>query len=327
MNGSVATLEACTGMNGGINGKINGLLNGKKDLLKQSNIDSADPISFENVNISAKYILDRTKHRPSIGIICGSGLGGLADLVEQPDIFSYADIPNFPVSTCPGHIGRLMIGELGGIPVIVMQGRFHSYEGYPLWKTALPVRVMKLVGIKFLIATNAGGGLNKAFKVGDIMILKDHINLPGFSCQHPLRGPNDERFGDRFFPVNDIYSKELRDLAKELAHQLDLDEVVKEGIYTMVGGPNYETVAELKLLSLLGVDSVGMSTIPETLVAHHCGIKVFACSLITNLCVIDYETKLKPNHDEVVEVGKQRAQDLKEFVKLMVQKMATMDDN
>jgi len=319
MNGSVATLEAGNGINGTRR-------NGKNGLKKHpSVVESEDPISFENVNISAQYILDRTQHRPTIGIICGSGLGGLAELVKYPDIFSYADVPNFPVSTCPGHVGRLLVGKLGGISVIVMQGRFHSYEGYPLWKTALPVRVMKLVGIQFLIATNAGGGLNKTFKVGDIMILKDHINLPGFSCQHPLRGPNDDRFGTRFFPVNDIYAKELRDLAKQLASSLKLDEVVKEGIYTMVGGPNYETVAELKLLSLLGVDSVGMSTIPETLVAHHCGIKVFACSLITNLCVDDYETNLKPNHEEVVEVGKQRAEDLKEFVTLMVQKMATME--
>jgi purine-nucleoside phosphorylase len=318
MNGSVATLEACNGMNVGMNGKINGLLNGKKDLLKQSNIDSADPISFENVNISAKYILDRTKHRPTIGIICGSGLGGLADLVEQPDIFSYADIPNFPVSTCPGHIGRLLIGELGGIPVIVMQGRFHSYEGYPLWKTALPVRVMKLVGIKFLIATNAGGGLNKAFKVGDIMILKDHINLPGFSCQHPLRGPNDERFGPRFFPCNDIYDPEYMKISKKIARDVNLEGIVRLGVYAMVGGPNYETVAELKLLRELGVDSVGMSTIPETIVAHHCGMKVFACSLITNMCVVEYGTGIETNHEEVIEVGKKRADDMKDFIAKMV---------
>eukprot|EP00088_Acartia_fossae_P027597 TRINITY_DN2833_c0_g1_i11.p1 TRINITY_DN2833_c0_g1~~TRINITY_DN2833_c0_g1_i11.p1 ORF type:complete len:172 (-),score=41.15 TRINITY_DN2833_c0_g1_i11:976-1449(-) len=157
------------------------------------------------------------------------------------------------------------------------------------------------------------------------MVLKDHINLPGFSCQHPLRGPNDDRFGDRFFPVNDMYDRELRELARELASSLNLDDIVKEGIYTMVGGPNYETVAELKLLSLLGVDSVGMSTIPETLVAHHCGIKVFACSLITNLCIDDYDTSLKPNHEEVVEVGKKRAEDLKDFVTLMVQKMSTFE--
>eukprot|EP00088_Acartia_fossae_P027596 TRINITY_DN2833_c0_g1_i10.p1 TRINITY_DN2833_c0_g1~~TRINITY_DN2833_c0_g1_i10.p1 ORF type:complete len:334 (-),score=70.17 TRINITY_DN2833_c0_g1_i10:856-1818(-) len=319
MNGSVATMEAPVTRINGKNGK-----NGFKRI-SSTEKDSQDPISFENVNISAQYILDRTSYRPTIGIICGSGLGGLAELVEDPDTFSYADIPNFPVSTCPGHVGRLLVGKLGGVPVIVMQGRFHSYEGYPLWKTALPVRVMKLVGIKFLIATNAGGGLNKTFKVGDIMVLKDHINLPGFSCQHPLRGPNDDRFGDRFFPVNDMYDRELRELARELASSLNLDDIVKEGIYTMVGGPNYETVAELKLLSLLGVDSVGMSTIPETLVAHHCGIKVFACSLITNLCIDDYDTSLKPNHEEVVEVGKKRAEDLKDFVTLMVQKMSTFE--
>jgi len=316
-NGSVMTINNPAQVNG-----KNGF---KTKVFGSKEFESQDPISFENVNISAKYILDRTKFRPTVGIICGSGLGTLADLVENADSFNYSEIPNFPVSTCPGHVGRLLVGELGGISVLLMQGRFHSYEGYPLWKTALPVRVMKLVGIKFLIATNAGGGLNKTFKVGDIMILKDHINLPGFSCQHPLRGPNDDRFGDRFFPVNDLYSKDLRDLGKKLAVSLNLTDVVKEGIYTMVGGPNYETVAELKLLSLLGVDSVGMSTIPETLVAHHCGIKVFACSLITNMCVDDYESKDMPDHEEVVEVGRQRAEDLKHFVTLMVQKMANME--
>jgi len=282
---------------------------------------TVDPISYENVNESADYILKRTKHRPKIGIICGSGLGGLAELVQDADTFDYAEIPSFPVSTVAGHKGRLLVGLLDKTCVIVMQGRFHSYEGYPLWKTALPVRVMKTIGIKTLIATNAAGGLNKTFQVGDIMLLKDHINLPGFSCQHPLRGPNEEKFGPRFFPTNDLYDAEYRKTARKVGSSLGLDGVIREGVYAMVGGPNYETVAELKLLRSLGVDSVGMSTIPETIVAHHCGIKVFSCSLITNMCIVDYGTGLEPHHDEVIEVGQRRAEDLKRFITLLVKTM------
>merc|ERR1711892_1153593 len=156
-----------------------------------------DPICFEEISVCSEYILGRTRFRPKIGIICGSGLdppiGGMADQVVQPDIFPYSEIPGFPQSTVVGHMGRLVLGELNGIEVLFIQGRFHAYEGYPLWKTAMPVRVMKLLGIDKLIVTNAGGGLNPAFNVGDIMILRDHINLPGFSCVHPLMGPNDER--------------------------------------------------------------------------------------------------------------------------------------
>jgi len=282
-----------------------------------------DPISYEKISVCSDYILSKTTHRPKIGIICGSGLdpliGGLAELIKNPDIFPYEEIPGFPRSTVEGHVGRLLLGLLKGVPVLIMQGRFHSYEGYPLWKTAMPVRVMKLIGIQTLIATNAGGGLNNMFTVGDIMMIKDHINMPGFSCQHPLRGPNDSRFGPRFFPTNDLYNKQFRDIGKQVARSLNLDGIVREGVYTMVGGPNYETVAELKMLRELGVDAVGMSTIPETIVAHHAGIKVFACSLITNMCVVEYNTGIDTNHQEVIEWGKKRANDMKDFIARMVE--------
>ncbi|XP_023344677.1 purine nucleoside phosphorylase isoform X2 [Eurytemora carolleeae] len=283
-----------------------------------------DPISYDVVSVSAEYIKKRTTYRPEIGIICGSGLGGLAELVNKADIFPYEEIPNFPVSTVPGHVGRLLLGNLENVPVVIMQGRFHSYEGYELWKTAMPVRVMKLLGVKKIIVTNAGGGLNKAFQVGDIMVMKDHINLPGFSCQHPLRGPNDERFGPRFFPTNDLYCHEYRKLARKVGIELRLEGVIREGVYIMLGGPNYETVAELKMLREMGVDSVGMSTIPETIVAHHCGIKVFACSLITNMCIVEYGSGIETNHEEVMEVGHRRAEDLKKFVTKMVEKMSSI---
>jgi len=301
-----------------MNGVIqNGMSNGGQ------NSDLYDPISYENIKCCSDYILSKTSHRPKIGIICGSGLGGLADLAMKADIFPYEEIPGFPRSTVAGHVGRLLLGELNGIAVLIMQGRFHSYEGYPLWKTAMPVRVMKLIGVEHLVVTNAGGGLNNMFTVGDIMVLKDHINLPGFACQHPLKGPNDDRFGPRFFPINDLYNKTYRDMARQVARDLNLDGIVRQGVYAMVGGPNYETVAELKLLRELGVDSVGMSTIPETMVAHQCGMKVFACSLITNMCVVEYNTGIDTNHEEVIEWGKKRANDMKIFIAKMVEAIHT----
>jgi len=290
-----------------------------------------DPISYELISACSDYISRRSQHRPKIGIICGSGLdpyiGGLADLAKNADVFPYSDIPGFPKSTVAGHVGRLLLGELNGTAVVIMQGRFHSYEGYPLWKCAMPVRVMRLLGVEHLLVTNAGGGLNAAFNVGDIMVLKDHINLPGFACNHPLRGPNDERFGPRFFPCNDLYNADYRYLARKVARDLNLEGIVRQGVYTMVGGPNYETVAELKMLRELGVDAVGMSTIPETIVAHHCGMKVFACSLITNMCVVEYGTGIETNHEEVIEVGKKRADDMKDFISRMVSTIANNECN
>jgi len=257
-------------------------------------------------------ILERTEYRPKIAIICGSGLGGLADLVEGGDSFPYSEIPHFPVSTVEGHAGRLLLGSLNGVEVLVMQGRFHSYEGYPLWQTALPVRVMKLVGIDFLVVTNAAGGLNTHFMVGDVMLINDHINLPGFSCAHPLRGPNDKRFGPRFFPANEVYSPTIIQKAKQIGEELGMSGWMKEGVYSMTSGPNFETNAEVRCLRNYGVDAVGMSTIPETLVAHHCGIQVFACSLITNLCGV------KTNHDEVLQAALERAESLKVFISRMI---------
>jgi len=283
----------------------------------------SDPISYEKVKVCSDFILANTNQRPKIGIICGSGLDplieGLAELVTQPKIFSFENIPGFPRlrDAASTGMGRLVLGELGSVPVAILQGRFQVYEGYPMWMTALQVRVLKLIGVESLLVTNAAGGLNPMFTVGDIMVLKDHINLPGFACQHPLRGPNDERFGPRFFPTNDLYCKQYRDLARQVARSLNLSGIVRQGVYAMLGGPNYETVAELKMLRDLKVDTVGLSTLPETIVAHHCGIKVFACSLITNMCVVEYNQDT--NHDEVIEWGRKRANDMQEFLAKMVE--------
>lgn len=203
-------------------------------------------------------------------------------MLEDVDKFPYSSIPNFPVSTVEGHAGQMLFGYLSKVPVMCMQGRFHYYEGYPLVKVnfkttrnhefnrilyflkcSMPIRVMKLVGVTHLIATNAAGGLNPKYKVGDIVIVKDHINIMGFAGNNPLQGPNDTRFGPRFPPMNNAYDSVLRQHALEIAQELGIQDQVYEGVYTCLGGPNYETVAELKMLKILGVDCVGMSTVHE----------------------------------------------------------------
>ncbi|XP_077291648.1 purine nucleoside phosphorylase isoform X1 [Arctopsyche grandis] len=281
--------------------------------------------TYETLMQTAQFLLDRTTVRPSIGIICGSGMdpklfsGPLAESLTHKKCFPYEDIPGFPVSTVEGHIGQLVFGYLGDIPVVCMQGRFHYYEGYPLWKCCMPVRVMKLLGVHYLVATNAAGGLNPNFKVGDIMLVQDHINLMGFAGNNPLQGPNDERFGPRFPPMNKAYSKELIQVAKEIAKELDIDSIMREGVYTCLGGPNFETVSELKMLKMLGVDAVGMSTVHEVITARHCDMTVFAFSLITNECVMDYYSSGEANHEEVMDVGKLQQKTLCKFIYKIVQ--------
>jgi len=285
-----------------------------------------DPLEYEVLRESCNYILQHTSHRPKTAIIFGTGIDpyvdGLSELVEEADVISFSDVPNFPkLQSTQDHQGRIIIGLLNKVPVFFMEGRYHAYEGYSLRQTVIPIRVMKLFGIESIIATSAGGGLNKAIQVGDIMVLSDHIYLPGFACQNPLRGPHDDRFGPRFFPTNDLYNVTYRRIARKVGFKLRLEGLIREGVYAMVGGPNYETVAELKMLRELGVDCVGMSTIPETMVAHQCGIKVFACSLITNQCIAEYGTGLEIKQSEVLETCRRRAPDLKRFIIELIQRM------
>lgn len=295
-----------------------GVINEPVNGCKHSHPDSEQMYTYEVIEQSARYLLERTKHRPVIGIICGSGLGGLAELLKDKDCFPYEEIPNFPTSTVPGHAGRMVIGLLNEVPVICMQGRFHCYEGYALWKCAMPVRVMKLVGVTHLIVTNAAGGLNPAYDVGDIMLLKDHINMQGFAGDSPLKGRNDERFGPRFPALNNSYDYGLRQVAKQVAKEIGIGQYIREGVYVMLGGPAYETVAELRLLRMLGVDAVGMSTVPEVIVARHCGMNVLAFSLITNECITDYDVEGEANHAEVIETATRRQSDLNRFVTRIV---------
>ena len=245
-------------------------------------------------------------------------LGSLAEALQNKIIIPYKDIPNFPISTVKGHAGQLVVGELSGTYVVCMQGRLHYYEGYPLWLCAMPIRVMKLIGVSVLIVTNAAGGLNPAFTEGDVMLINDHVNLMGFAGNNPLQGPNDTRWGPRFPPMNKAYDKDLIKIAKKIWKDGNLEGRLFEGVYTCLGGPNFETVAELRMLKLLGVDAVGMSTVHEVVTARHCNMTVLAFSLITNKCVTDYYDENMPNHEEVLDVGKMREKSLKLFVENLV---------
>ncbi|CAM5096115.1 unnamed protein product [Natator depressus] len=277
--------------------------------------------TYEQHKETAEWLLDHTKHRPSLAIICGSGLGGLADLVKDPVVFNYTDIPNFPQSTVAGHAGKLVFGMLAGVSCVVMKGRFHMYEGYPLWKVTFPVRIFRLLGAGTLIVTNAAGGLNRGYQVGDIMVIRDHINMPGLAGTNPLSGPCDERFGPRFPAMSDSYDEQLRGLALAVGRELGYGPSLHEGVYCTVGGPNYETIAECRFLQQLGADAVGMSTVPEVLVARHCGLRVFGFSLITNKAVLEYGTREKANHAEVLEAGRQAALKLERLVSMLVERM------
>ncbi|KAL3283808.1 hypothetical protein HHI36_017979 [Cryptolaemus montrouzieri] len=299
------------GNSGKCNGHCKSVENGncqRKDSTHEENY------TYEMIQQTANYLSQRVPFEPKIGIICGSGLGSLAQQLKQPIEFPYSTIPNFPVSTVEGHAGKLIFGFLSNVPVVCMQGRFHFYEGYPLWKCAMPVRVMKLMGVCQLIATNAAGGLHKNYKVGDIMLVKDHINMMGFAGNNPLQGPNEERFGPRFPPMNKAYDKELIQRGIEIGKELGLKDNIHTGVYTCLGGPNFETVAELRALKMLGCDAVGMSTVHEVITARHCDMNVLAFSLITNECILEYDSQSEPNHEEVMDAAKMREELLQKFV-------------
>lgn len=251
---------------------------------------------------AAAYIRSRTQHTPTIGLVLGSGLGPFADQIAAADILPYGEIPHFPVSTVHGHAGRLVIGTLAGATVCAMQGRFHFYEGYSLQQVTLPVRVMKRLGIETLILTNAAGGVNPNFAVGDIMVMEDHINLVGMTGNNPLMGPNLEAFGTRFPPLNRAYTLRLRQLAATVAAEQGMN--LQHGVYTWLSGPNFETPAEIRMLRTLGTDAVGMSTVPEAIVAHHAGMEVLALSTITNVCIDQLDAGNEPTHEEVNAAGK-----------------------
>lgn len=268
--------------------------------------------TYEKVKDIADWLLQRVDIRPKIAIVCGSGLGGLGERLKNKTIFPYSEIPNFPRSTVQGHKGNLIFGTLDNTQVVCMQGRFHAYEGYSNALCTMPVKVFKLLGVETLVLTCAAGGINPEYNVGDIMLIKDHIGPILWTLQNPLVGTNDERFGPRFPPANRLYTKKLRDLVMQVAADQQLD--MKVGVYTSLGGPNYETVSELRALSNLGADSVGMSTAHEALVAGYCGMEVMALALITNKAVLDFDSDEVPNHKEVMEIASKRAVHVEELI-------------
>ncbi len=251
---------------------------------------------LKSINETADYISNKTALKPEIGIILGSGLGSLADEMKDATRIEYKEIPNFPVSTVKGHEGKLVIGKLEGKNIVAMQGRFHYYEGYPLEEVTFPVRVMKALGIKYLLVTNAAGGANKDFVAGDLMIIDDHIN---FAFDNPLIGKNYDELGARFPDMSNAYDEELKNIASEAGKKLGIS--LQRGNYMWMTGPNYETPAEVRMAALLGADAVGMSTVPEVIVAVHSGLKVLGLSCITNMAAGILEQPL--NHAEVIETS------------------------
>lgn len=263
---------------------------------------------MEQLEEAASYIKGRLAASPEIGLILGSGLGVLAELIEEPLTIPYAEIPNLPVSTVAGHAGELVIGTIAGRGVLMMNGRFHLYEGYDEATVTFPIRVMKLLGVEKLVVTNAAGGVNRSFKPGDLMMISDHLNLQG---TNPLIGPNLDKFGPRFPDMSEAYSKRLRSLLQETAAELGIE--LQEGVYASVLGPSYETPAEIRMLQTIGADAVGMSTVPEVITARHAGIEVLGISCITNMAAGILDQPL--NHDEVVETA-QRVRET--FLKLVL---------
>ena len=266
---------------------------------------------FDKIVESTEYIKSKINETPQIGLILGSGLGVLGDEIENPVKISYDEIPNFPVSTVEGHKGQLVIGKLEGKTVIAMQGRFHYYEGYTMKDITFPVRVMKELGIETIFVTNAAGGSNKDFKPGDLMIITDHINLGGYN---PLIGKNDDRLGVRFPDMSTAYNREYIDIAKKCAKELDIN--IKEGVYAFFTGPVYETPAEVRMASILGADAVGMSTVPEVIVASHSNLKVIGISCITNMAAGILDQPL--NHEEVIETTQKVKSEFLNLVKSIV---------
>ncbi len=272
----------------------------------------------ERIYKAAEYvrnIIDKSGLKPRIGIVLGSGLGKLADKISNPVTIPYRDIPGFPVSTAIGHKGNYIIGSLGGKTVIAMQGRIHYYEGYPMEMVTLPIRVMKVIGIEYLFVSNAAGGVNFNFHLGDLMIIKDHINqLP-----NPLIGPNMEEFGPRFPDMTRPYDLNLISMAKRIAGEMKID--IQEGVYFGGTGPTYETPHEYKYIRIIGGDAAGMSTIPEVIVARHSGIPVFGMSVITNEAHDDYAEDYVNDGDDVVKAANAAADKMSAIFERIIEEL------
>ena len=275
-------------------------------------------LTMDDYRKAADSVFARTHYQPTIGLILGSGLNPLADLVDDPDIIPFAEIPHFPSSTVMGHAGRLVIGGLAGHQAMVMQGRAHYHEGYSMDQVTLPIRVMQLLGVKTLIVTNAAGGINPGFRAGELMLIIDHINLVGMGGNNPLRGANLDEFGPRFPDMSEAYDRELRNLAQQVAREHDI--LLHQGVYVGLAGPSYETLADVRFLKLIGADAVGMSTVPEVIVARHGGMRVLGFSNISNVIQLE-PSKPELTHEEVLEAGKKIVPRLAEIIKGVLARM------
>ena len=271
-------------------------------------------MSYEKIRQAAEYVGGIIGFKPEIGIILGSGLGGIAEKIESRIEIPYKEIPHMACSTAPGHKGQLVCGSLGGKKVVCMQGRLHFYEGHPMEDIAFPIRMMKLLGIETLIVTNAAGGVNFDFNVGDIMLIEDHINFQG---TNPLIGENASQFGPRFNDMTYTYTPELRKIAAAAAEELGIK--LRKGVYFACTGPSYETPAEIRAFRILGADAVGMSTVPEVTIAAHAGIRVLAFSLITNMAAGVLDQKL--TEEEVIEIGQRQGHVLQALILRCIENM------
>lgn len=252
---------------------------------------------LKEINEAVQFIQSKYANQPSVGIVLGSGLGSFADEIDTEFEISYIDIPHFPVSTVKGHSGKLIFGNLNGKKVVAMAGRFHYYEGYSTQEVVFPIRVFKFLGVKTLVISNAAGGLNSSFKVGDLMIIRDHISMLSIN---PLLGKNEDELGERFPDMSEPYKNYLIKAAKKIAAENNID--LKEGVYAGVTGPTFETRAEYKMLQMLGADAVGMSTVQEVIAAVHLGLPVFAMSVITDVGIREEENTI--THEEVLKAAK-----------------------
>jgi purine-nucleoside phosphorylase len=268
----------------------------------------------KQIDQAVSFLRTKTSSQPTIGIILGTGLGGLAKEIESEIVIDYGDIPHFPISTAESHHGKLIFGMLGGKRVVAMQGRLHYYEGYSMQQVTFPVRVMKFLGVETLLISNAAGGMNPQFSRGTIMIITDHINLLG---DNPLIGPNDDTLGPRFPDMSEPYSKKLIALAERIA--LDMKTRTERGVFVAVPGPNLETRAEYRFLRLIGADAVGMSTVPENIVAHHMGLRVLGFSIITDECFPD--SLQTANVEDIIAVARQTEPRLTAIMKGVVENL------
>jgi len=273
--------------------------------------------SYAEIEQITNVIRTKINRNPRVGFILGSGLGGLAGSVEEPTAIAYSSLPNFPVSTVEGHIGQFVFGNLEGQPVVVMQGRLHYYEGYGMAEVTLPIRVMQLLGIEVLIVTNAAGAVNPEFEPGEVMLITDHLNLIGMAGLSPLRGPNLDEFGQRFPDMSRAYDRELAEQARQIASEKGIG--LQQGIYACLAGPSFETPADLRFLRSIGVDAVGMSTVPEVTVAHHGGMRVLGLSGISNKANLDGNTLT--THAEVLEAGQVIVPKLENLVRGLLRRL------